>query len=244
MLRLAPKGADLWDSLLPEEARVLPEELARVDALLQDQRFMEPFVRRFDERTGRPGLPVATYLRLMYLRRKHRLSYEALAEAIRDSIPWRTFCGIGCQDRIPDPSTLARLTQKYGEETLGELYRLVNDGLEEWRIRPRRQSGQAPSRRPSALRRALGRLPVIGPAMGRLVERTARAVSEEARALGGRPSPSRLRAVHKRLLRILQAAAAAARRAAAGIKDLRARRQVQLALDLESPDRPEPGPGR
>ncbi|MDD5630232.1 MAG: transposase [Elusimicrobia bacterium] len=240
MLRLTPKGADLWDSLLPEAARALPEELAQVDALLQDQRFMEPFVRRFDERTGRPGLPVATYLRLMYLRRKHRLSYEALAGAVRDSIPWRTFCGIGCQDRIPSPSNLAGLTQKYGEESLAELYRTVDDGLEEWRIRPRRPSGQAAPRRQSALRRTLGRLPVIGPAMGRLVEKTARVVADEAQALSGDPSASRLRSVHRRLLRILQSAAAAARRAASGIKDLRARRQVQLALDLKSPDQPKP----
>ena len=43
--------------LSPEELRKLPEELARVDALLQDERLMEPFLRRFNQTQGRPGVP-------------------------------------------------------------------------------------------------------------------------------------------------------------------------------------------
>lgn len=141
MLQLKSKGPDLWDSIIPEEARALPEDLAYVDELLRDERFMEPFVSRFDEKTGRRGLPVATYLRLMYLRRKNRLGYEALVGEVSSSIPWRSFCGIGCQDRVPSPSTLSGLTQKYGEETLLELYRLVSEDLREWKIRRRRKAG-------------------------------------------------------------------------------------------------------
>jgi IS5 family transposase len=138
VLQLKSKGPDLWDSIIPEEARALPEDLAHVDELLRNERFMEPFVLRFNQTTGRRGLPVATYLRLMYLRRKHRLSYEALAGEVSSSIPWRSFCGIGAQDRVPSPSTLSGLTQKYGEETLRELYSLVSEDLREWKIRRRR----------------------------------------------------------------------------------------------------------
>ncbi|MEK7382783.1 MAG: transposase [Elusimicrobiota bacterium] len=140
MLQLKSKGPDLWDSIIPEEARALPEDLAYVDELLRDARFMAPFVSRFDAKTGRRGLPVATYLRLMYLRRKHRLGYEALVGEVSASIQWRSFCGIGCQDRVPSPSTLAGLTQKYGEETLIELYRLVSEDLREWKIQRRRKA--------------------------------------------------------------------------------------------------------
>ena len=46
MLQLRPETPDLWDSILPEELRKLPEELARVDILLQDERLMEPFSAR------------------------------------------------------------------------------------------------------------------------------------------------------------------------------------------------------
>jgi IS5 family transposase len=158
MLQLKSKGPDLWDSIIPEEARALPEDLAYVDELLRDERFMEPFVRRFDEKTGRRGLPVATYLRLMYLRRKNRLGYEALVGAVSASIPWRSFCGIGCQDRVPSPSTLAGLTQKYGEETLSELHGLVAEDLREWKIRRRRKAAAGAARSPRRIHRdGLGR---------------------------------------------------------------------------------------
>lgn len=45
----------LWESLLPDEVRRLPEELARVDALLDDPAFFAPFVPFFDPRRGRPS---------------------------------------------------------------------------------------------------------------------------------------------------------------------------------------------
>lgn len=49
--------------MLPEQVRRLPEELARVDALLDDAAFFEPFVLFFDPRIGRPSTLVETYLR-------------------------------------------------------------------------------------------------------------------------------------------------------------------------------------
>ncbi len=154
MLQLKSKGPDLWDSIIPEESRALPADLAYVDELLRDERFMAPFVSRFNEKTGRRGLSVATYLRLMYLRRKNRLSYEALVLEVSASIPWRSFCGIGCQDRLPSPSTLAGLTQKYGEETLSELHGLVLEDLREWKIRRRRKAASGAAR-PAVSRRVV-----------------------------------------------------------------------------------------
>jgi transposase, IS5 family len=44
----------LWESLLPEEMLRLPEELARVDALLDDPAFFAPFAALFDPLIGRP----------------------------------------------------------------------------------------------------------------------------------------------------------------------------------------------
>ena len=58
----------LWESILPEQVRRLPEELARVDALLDDPAFFAPFVAYFDPRIGRPSIPMETYLRMMFLK--------------------------------------------------------------------------------------------------------------------------------------------------------------------------------
>ena len=68
MLRTVADQSSLWGSILPEELRRLPVELARVDALLDDPRFFTPFVSFFDPRIGRPSTPMETYMRLMFLK--------------------------------------------------------------------------------------------------------------------------------------------------------------------------------
>ena len=45
----------LWESLLPPELLRLPEELARVDALLDDPAFFAPFAPHFHPVLGRPS---------------------------------------------------------------------------------------------------------------------------------------------------------------------------------------------
>ena len=52
MLRTVNDQPTLWDSILPAEVLVLPVELARVDALLDDPVFFAPFVPFFDARSG------------------------------------------------------------------------------------------------------------------------------------------------------------------------------------------------
>jgi IS5 family transposase len=53
-----------WEGLLPAELLRLPEELARVDALLDDPAFFAPY---FHPVPVRPAAPVECYLRLMFL---------------------------------------------------------------------------------------------------------------------------------------------------------------------------------
>jgi IS5 family transposase len=81
----------LWEAILPEELRRLPEELAGVDALLDDSVFFTPFVPFFDPRMGRPSTPMETYLRLMFLKFRYRLGFESLCREVSDSITWRQF---------------------------------------------------------------------------------------------------------------------------------------------------------
>ena len=72
-----PQGR-LWDVLLPEAARRLPDELARVDAYLDDERFIAPWRLLFSERLSRPSVPIDTLLRLLYLKHRYGLGYESL----------------------------------------------------------------------------------------------------------------------------------------------------------------------
>src|SRR5262245_20040187 len=46
MLRERSPGESLWEAVLPPELRELPAELAKVDAILDDERFLAPFRSR------------------------------------------------------------------------------------------------------------------------------------------------------------------------------------------------------
>jgi transposase, IS5 family len=104
----------LFESVLPAELLRLPDELGRVDALLDDPAFFEPFVPFFDPRLGRPSTPMETYLRLMFLKSRYRLGYESLCREVSDSITWRRFCRIPLEGRVPHPTTLMKLTTRCG----------------------------------------------------------------------------------------------------------------------------------
>src|ERR1700758_1349272 len=111
----------LWDAILPSELLVLPEELARVDALLDDAVFFAPFVPYFDARIGRPSIPMETYLRMMFLKFRYRLGFEALCREVGDSISWQRFCRIPFGTRVPHPTTLMKLTTRCGDAAVAGL---------------------------------------------------------------------------------------------------------------------------
>jgi transposase, IS5 family len=121
MLRERSVGESLWESVLPAELRELPAELAKVDSILDDDRFLAPFRSRLTATIGRPTIPVETFLRLMYLKHRYGLGYETLCREVADSFTWRRFCRIAIDGRVPDPSTLMKLTKRLGPELLAEL---------------------------------------------------------------------------------------------------------------------------
>ena len=121
VFRTVGDQVSLWESVLPEELLQLPEELARVDALLDDPAFFAPFVPFFDPRMGRPSTPMETYLRLMFLKFRYRLGYESLCREVADSITWRRFCRIPLDGSVPHPTTLMKLTTRCGSAAVDGL---------------------------------------------------------------------------------------------------------------------------
>ena len=68
MFRTRAEQVSGWEA----ELLRLPEELARVDALLDDPVFFAPFAAFFDPRIGWPSTPMETYLRMMFLKFRYR----------------------------------------------------------------------------------------------------------------------------------------------------------------------------
>lgn len=63
-----------------------------------------------------------TYLRMMFLRFRYRLGFEALcAEVVADSLAWRRFCRIGLTDSVPHPTTLMKITTRRGSKVVAAL---------------------------------------------------------------------------------------------------------------------------
>ena len=114
MFRTVGDQVSLWEAVLPAELLRLPDELARVDGLLDDPVFFAPFVPFFDPRIGRPSTPMETYLRLMFLKFRYRLGYESLCREVSDSITWRRFCRIPLDGAVPHPTTLMKLSTRCG----------------------------------------------------------------------------------------------------------------------------------
>src|SRR5919201_2331814 len=121
MLRETDAQASLWEALLPEQAKRLPAELVKIDAYLDDERFIAPWRAMFDRRLGRPSVPVDTLLRLLYLKHRYGLGYESLCREVSDSISWRRFCRIPLDRPVPHPTTLVKLVRRAGPNTVEQL---------------------------------------------------------------------------------------------------------------------------
>jgi transposase, IS5 family len=121
MLRTTNPQPSLWEAILPSELLGLPAELARVDQLLDDPVFWQPFRAQFDPIIGRPSVPIETYLRMMFLKFRYRLGYELLCREVADSISWQRFCRIPLGGPVPHPTTLVKLTRRVGPAVVCEL---------------------------------------------------------------------------------------------------------------------------
>jgi IS5 family transposase len=87
---------------------------------------------------GRPTIAMESYLRLMIVKQRHGWGYRTLVAEVSDSIHLRRFCRIALSERVPDESTVRKLTRRVGPETVNELTRvLVEQARREKRFRAR-----------------------------------------------------------------------------------------------------------
>jgi transposase, IS5 family len=144
----AARVESLWDETLPAEVKELPGDLAALDRLLCERELLAPIVERWRREVaqtrravltdGRPTIAMESYIRLMVLRQRYRWGYRTLVAEVSDSIHLRRFCRISLTQRVPDESTVRKLTRRIGAETVAELTRtLICKATREKRFRPR-----------------------------------------------------------------------------------------------------------
>lgn len=149
MLRLVAAQAEtLWDEALPIEVRELPADLAALDELLSGPVLVAPFTACWQREAlasgvsaadhGRPTIAIETYVRLMVLKQRHGWGYRSLVAEVSDSIHLRRFCRIALTERVPDESTVRKLTRRIGPETVNDMTReLIASAVRERRFRAR-----------------------------------------------------------------------------------------------------------
>jgi transposase, IS5 family len=119
-----------------------------LDVLLSDPEVLWPLVERWRQEfrdtgrlvltEGRPTIPLESYVRLMVLKARYRWGYRTLVAEVSDSIHLRRFCRIALSERVPDESTVRKLTRRIGAETVAEMTRaLIVKATREKRFRPR-----------------------------------------------------------------------------------------------------------
>ncbi len=148
MLRMQATGVEsLWDEILPAEVKALPADLQALDELLADPGLLTPIAVRWERLLaetdsssgrGRPTIAMETYVRLMIVKHRSGWGYETLMREVSDSIHLRRFCRIGMTERVPDESTVRKLTRRLGAEVVHEITReLISKARREKRFRPR-----------------------------------------------------------------------------------------------------------
>src|SRR6266498_288024 len=141
MLVLEGDASCLIDEALPEEVRLLSDELVRVDNLLADPAILAAFRRHWQHTSlgqGRPSIPMASFVRLMWLKNTTGWGYERLMAQVSDSLQLRRFCRIPVIEEVPDESTVRKLVRRLGPEVVDEATRaVIKNALGQRGFRPR-----------------------------------------------------------------------------------------------------------
>jgi IS5 family transposase len=99
-----------------------------LDVLLRDQALLEPIAAGWRAEAvsqGRPSIPMEVYVRLMVIKQRTGWGYETLMREVSDSLHLRRFCLIALGERVPDESTVRKLTRRLGAAVVAELTRCV-----------------------------------------------------------------------------------------------------------------------
>jgi IS5 family transposase len=131
MLRLVGEQVEsLFDEALPIEVRELPEDLARLDALLSDPVLLAPIQQAWEVEArdrGRPSIAMALFVRLMVVKQRTGWGYETLVREVSDSLHLRRFCGLSLTASVPHESTVRKLVRRLGPDVVEEITRVLID---------------------------------------------------------------------------------------------------------------------
>jgi IS5 family transposase len=130
MIRRRYAQRSLFELLLPDGEKLWPDDLRRIDELLEDEVVVESIVEGLQKRwplsriRGRAGTPAEVVLRMLVLKHLYRWSYDELEHQVRTNLVYRAFARVGCE-KVPDAKTILKIARSLGEEVIESLHERV-----------------------------------------------------------------------------------------------------------------------
>ena len=122
-------------SFMDEEvlARFVPQDhpLARIRQEIDFGFVTEETAHLYHCELGRPSYPPSVLFRMLFLEIWAGLSDVQVCRELGYNLLYRYFCGLGCDDRVPDASTLVVFRRRLGEESFQRLLARVAEQARE-----------------------------------------------------------------------------------------------------------------
>src|SRR3970040_1429898 len=130
MVQRRQRERSLFEVLLPDEHKLWPDWLRKIDALLEDEAVIETVAQGLENRwpqtgrRGRPGTPAEIVLRMLILKHLFDWSFDDLEREVRANLVYRAFTRIDAGE-VPDAKTILKIARALGPEVIEQLHRQV-----------------------------------------------------------------------------------------------------------------------
>ena len=123
MVQRRQRERSLFEVLLPDGHKLLPDWLRRIDTLLEDEAVIETVAQALEarwpqsRRRGRPGTPAEVVLRMLVLNHLFDWSYDDLEREVRANLVHRAFTRIDAEE-VPDLQTILKIAGALGPDVI------------------------------------------------------------------------------------------------------------------------------
>ena len=130
MIRRRREQRSLFEMVLPDDDKLWPEDLRRIDEALDDDELVETIAVALEKRwpntgtRGRNGTPAEVVLRMLVLKHLYDWSYDELEFQVRANIVYRLFSRVG-DEEVPDAKTILKIAGTLDAGVIESLHRQV-----------------------------------------------------------------------------------------------------------------------
>ncbi|MDQ3418989.1 MAG: transposase [Acidobacteriota bacterium] len=114
MVRRRQRERSLFEVLLPDDHKLWPDWLRRIDTVLEDETVPDAVTQALEarwpqsRRRGRPGTPADVVIRMLILKHLFDWSYDDREQGVRANLVYRAFTRIDAGE-VPDAKTILKI---------------------------------------------------------------------------------------------------------------------------------------